>query len=174
MFSAFLPVRELMKQHTRLVKTDKGQDEVRNRTHRLPPRPRALLIIVDGTKVADELVQAATGLGGGPALLESLIKDGFIEEVLDAEPAASPDAAAPASPDAPANASEKAYVAKAAMRRYIKVAAGALEMRALNTLVDEVRTPEDVVRVLEELRLFFESNGYEEAFTNLQAELSKA
>jgi hypothetical protein len=58
------------------------------------------------------------------------------------------------------------------MRRYIKVAAGMLEARALNKLVDDVRTLADVTRCLGELRPRFESNGYDEAFATMDAEIS--
>ena len=164
-----------MKSHARFVKTDKGQEEIRNRTYRLQPKPRALLVIVDGKKAADELVQTATSLGGGPALLESLLKEGFIEEVAGGAPAAPTaplpvQAAAPVADPAAADSREKVYEAKAAMRRYIKVAA--VDVRFLNKLVDDVRTSEDVAHALRELQLRFESNGFAEAFANLQKELS--
>ena len=171
-----------MKSHVRFVKTDKGQEEIRNRTYRLQPKPRALIVIVDGKKAADELVQTATSMGGGPSLLESLLEEGFIKEVADEAPAAlaHAQAAAPAPAVTPARAAaavpasedsrEKVYAAKAAMRRYIKVAA--VEARFLNNLVDGVRTPEDVVHALRELQLRFESNGFSEAFANLRKELS--
>jgi len=172
-----------MRSNARFAKTDKGQDEIRNRTYRLQPKPRALLVIVDGKKAADELLQTATGLGGGPELLESLIKDGFIEEVpADAPPATAklapsddkvvPPAAkvAPAADSTSEVSREKVYAAKAAMRRYIKMAS--IEVRVLNKLVDEVQAPEDVVRVLGELRLRFEANGFGDAYANLRKELS--
>jgi hypothetical protein len=176
-----------MNPQARFVKTEKGQEEIRNRTYRLQPRLRSLLVLVDGTKPVAELVQAAAGFGGGPGFLEALIKDGFIEEALNGkhaaamrpapQPAAAPapraaPAAAPASAAAPADEAERVYVAKAAMRRYIKVAAGMLEARALNKLVDDVRTLADVARCLGELRPRFESNGYGEAFATMDAEIA--
>jgi hypothetical protein len=149
-----------MKAHARFVKTDKGQDEIRNRTCRLQPKPRALLVIVDGKKAADELLQTATSMGGGPSLLETLLEEGYIEEVAAA-------AAVPAAEES----REKVYAAKAAMRRYIKVAA--VDVRLLNNLVDGVRTSGDVVQALREMQLRFESNGFSEAFANLRKELSE-
>jgi hypothetical protein len=157
-----------MRSYARFAKTEKGQEEIRSRTYRLQPKPRALLVIVDGKKAAEELIQTATGLGGGPELLESLIKDGFIEEVSGEAPA--PDKAAPVADSITEVSREKVYAAKAAMRRYIKVAA--LEVRLLNKLVDDVQAPEDVVRVLGELRLRFEANGFGDAYVNLRKELS--
>ena len=164
-----------MKSYARFAKTEKGQEEIRSRTYRLQPKPRALLVIVDGKKAAEELIQTATGLGGGPELLESLIKDGFIQEVSGEAPAAdkaapATDKAAPAADSATEVSREKVYAAKAAMRRYIKMAA--VEVRLLNKLVDDVQAPEDVVRVLGELRQRFEANGFGEAYVNLRKELS--
>jgi len=159
-----------MNSQVRFAKTDKGQEEIRNRTYRLQPRPRALLVIVDGKKAADELVQTAERLGGGPGLLESLLKEGFIEEVREAPATATPEAA-PAAAVSPSEESRvKVYAAKAAMRRYIKLVA--VDLRALNKLVDEVRTLEDVPRAMGELKVRFDSNGYGEAFANLRQELS--
>jgi hypothetical protein len=177
-----------MNPQARFVKTEKGQEEIRNRTYRLQPRLRSLLVLVDGTRPAAELVQAAAGFGGGTASLASLVREGFIEEarnghpVPSMRPAPAPAAApaprsAPAAPERPsatppADHADRVYAAKAAMRRYIKVAAGMLEARALNKLVDNVRTLNDVVRCLGELRTRFEANGYGEAFATMGAEVS--
>jgi pyruvate/2-oxoglutarate dehydrogenase complex dihydrolipoamide acyltransferase (E2) component len=185
-----------MNPQARFVKTEKGQEEIRNRTYRLPPRLRSLLVLVDGAKPVAELVQAAAGFGGGPGFLEALIKEGFIEEALNGKhaaamrPAPQPAAAPaprpaptaatpvaapgprPAPAAAPADEADRVYAAKAAMRRYIKVAAGMLEARTLNKLVDDVRTLADVARCLGELRPRFESNGYDEAFATMDAEIA--
>ncbi len=172
-----------MKSNVRFVKTDKGQEEIRSRTYRLQPKPRALLVIVDGKKAAEELVQTATSMGGGLPLLESLLEEGYIEEVADEMQAAPApvQAAAPAPAVMPARATaaipaseesrEKVFAAKAAMRRYIKVAA--VDVRFLNNRVDGVRTSEDVVQALREMQRRFESNGFGEAFANLRKELSE-
>jgi hypothetical protein len=178
-----------MNPQARFIKTEKGQEEIRNRTYRLQPRLRSLLVLVDGTRPAGELVQAANGFGGGPEFLESLLKEGFIAEALNGKhapamrpgpaPAAAPRHAAPAAPlprpataPEPAEHPDRVYAAKAAMRRYIKVAAGMLEARALNKLVDEVRTAADVTRCLGELRPKFEANGFAEAFATMDAEIT--
>src|SRR3990172_5307799 len=71
-----------MNPQSRFVKTEKGQEEIRNRTHRLQPRLRSLLVLVDGTKPVAELVQAAAAFGGGPGVLEALLKVRVIEEAL--------------------------------------------------------------------------------------------
>ena len=65
-------------------KTEKGQREIETRAHRLLPRLRSALILVDGRKTDAEL----TGLilAEPAATLASLLADGFIE-VLAERPA---------------------------------------------------------------------------------------
>jgi 4-aminobutyrate aminotransferase-like enzyme len=123
--------------------------------------------MVDGGKAAADLLSTAKGFGGTPELLLSLFKDGFIREAGGAEPAAAP--AAGAVTDAER---EKLYAAKAAMRRYIKMAA--VEAKALTKVVDDVKAPGDLAAALREVKRVFEANGFGEAFANLQSELSKA
>ena len=74
-----------MNPQARFVKTDKGHDEIKNRTHKLEARTRQLLVMVDGGKAAADLLQTAKGFGGGHELLLSLLKDGFIREAADGE-----------------------------------------------------------------------------------------
>lgn len=76
-------------------KTDKGQTEIATRAHRLAPRLRSALILVDGKRSEDELGKLILPPADG--VLASLLSDGFIEAVGGApEPDAAPAAAAPA------------------------------------------------------------------------------
>jgi hypothetical protein len=159
--------------HARFVKTDKGHDEIKNRTNRLEARSRQLLVMVDGGKAAGDLLQIAKGFGGGIELLSSLVKDGFVREAAEGE---QPAAAAPA-PASPAAAGpmtdeqrQKLYAAKAAMRSYIKMAA--VEIKALGKLVDEVKSPADVAPAMREIKAVFDANGFAEAFANLAKEIA--
>ena len=137
-----------MNPQARFVKTDKGHDEIKNRTHKLEARTRQLLVMVDGGKAAADLLQTAKGFGGSPELLLSLLKDGFIRE---ADGGAAPAAAAPAAGRTMSDAErEKLYAAKAAMRRYIKMAA--VEIKALSKVVDDVKAPADLARALREIK----------------------
>ena len=58
-------------------KTDKGVAEIATRAHRLVPRLRSALILVDGKKTDDELSKLI--LADPPATLAGLLADGFIE-----------------------------------------------------------------------------------------------
>jgi len=154
----------------RFVKTDKGHDEIKNRTHKLEARTRQLLVMVDGGKAAADLLSTAKGFGGTPELLLSLFKDGFIREAADGEKAAT--AAAPTAEAGPMSEEdrEKLYAAKGAMRRYIKMAA--VEIKALSKVVDDVKTPADLAPALREMKRVFEANGFGEAFANLSKEIA--
>lgn len=165
-----------MNPNVRFTKTDKGQDEIRNRTHRLTPKLRQVLVLVDGTKPIGALVAAAASLGGDAAVLETLVRDGFIApiEVPAAAPAPAPARAnAPApTPVAAADDPAKVGAAKLAMRRYIKIAAGMLEARALNKLVDGVHSMDEAQRCLAQFRDRTAGADRAEALANLEAELA--
>lgn len=78
-------------------KTAKGQAEIETRAHRLAPRSRGLLILVDGKRDAAAL--AALVPQGGEELLAELLAQGFVEALPAAAPAPAPPprpAAAPA------------------------------------------------------------------------------
>jgi hypothetical protein len=84
-------------------KTDKGIAEIETRAHRLTPRLRTALIMVDGRRTEDEL---RTLIGGQPDdVLAALHEQGFIEAIATMparNSAPPPAAAAPAAPAAPA------------------------------------------------------------------------
>jgi len=78
-------------------KTAKGMAEIETRAHRLVPRLRSALILVDGKKTDDELSRMI--LADPAGTLASLLADGFIEvlaTLADRPPA--PPAAPPAAP----------------------------------------------------------------------------
>lgn len=82
-----------------LGKTSKGRDEVQARERALAPALRHLLILADGKRTAQELLRITpdpTKVQGG---LELLMREGYLEAVGSAAPAA---ARAPAAPAVPA------------------------------------------------------------------------
>jgi hypothetical protein len=68
-------------------KTAKGVAEIETRAHRLMPRQRSALILVDGKRSDDELMRMV--LAEPAATLAGLLADGFIEAIatLDERPA---------------------------------------------------------------------------------------
>jgi hypothetical protein len=58
-------------------KTAKGQEEIATRAHRLPPRLRGALILIDGQRTAADLAKLVPGDVAGT--LQQLLADGFID-----------------------------------------------------------------------------------------------
>jgi hypothetical protein len=85
-------------------KTAKGQTEIETRAHRLSPRLRGALIVIDGRRSQSDLAKLIPG--DVDATLQQLEADGFIDvfAVLADRPPA-PQPAAPAPAKAPAAAS---------------------------------------------------------------------
>jgi hypothetical protein len=76
-------------------KTAKGQAEIETRAHRLPPRARGALILVDGQRSSLDLAKLVPG--DVEATLKQLLADGFIDifAVLADRPPPPPSAPAP-------------------------------------------------------------------------------
>lgn len=93
-------------------KTGKGQAEIETRAHRLMPRLRTALIVVDGRKTDEELAKLIPG--DAQATLAALLADGFIEvasvqAAMPAQARPEPPAAASGAPTAaPATAAAPA------------------------------------------------------------------
>jgi hypothetical protein len=96
-------------------KTAKGQAEIDTRAHRLLPRLRQALILVDGRKPYSELEKLI--LADPKATLESLERDGFIEVVSSQPDAPVERRAEAAAATAPAAAPRKAVVSVDSIRR---------------------------------------------------------
>ena len=86
-------------------KTAKGLNEIETRAHRLPPRLRSALIVVDGRRALDDLRPLI--LQQPDETLASLAEQGFIEATGEAPAAPPPPVAAPAAPQ-PAPAASQA------------------------------------------------------------------
>jgi hypothetical protein len=93
-----------------LAKTAKGLEEVKARTHGLPQKLRTILIMVDGTVTAGDLIKKFGGVPEIATALESLASDGFVE-VKGAGVASSPAPAARAAPSAGATQPPSSAVA---------------------------------------------------------------
>lgn len=64
-------------------KSAKGLDEIQNRTNRLAPRLRQMLIMVNGQKALGVLAAEASALGDIVHYLSELEAQGFIEKISD-------------------------------------------------------------------------------------------
>lgn len=96
-------------------KTPKGSSEIETRAHRLPPRMRSALILVDGRRSTDEL----RGLLGPPCddTLQALREQGFIEPAGVADAPAAPSPTRPVDSGAAMAASARPAVDLATLRR---------------------------------------------------------
>ena len=83
-------------------KSAKGVAEIETRAHRLPPRLRSVLIIIDGKRSASELKGLI--LAQADETLASLLEQGFIEAVGSAPAAPARAFAAPMTASTPAPA----------------------------------------------------------------------
>ncbi|WP_295388894.1 hypothetical protein [uncultured Thiodictyon sp.] len=84
-----------------LIKTAKGQDEIRTKANKLSMRSRRFLILVDGQSTVGDLLTRLAVLGDDiEALLEDLVADGFLapRDTLPPPRAAAPAAQAPSLP----------------------------------------------------------------------------
>ena len=61
------------------VKTPAGHEELRHRTHRLSQRHRTVLLLVDGQRTLDEVLDLARKAGAQAAHLEALVQLGMVE-----------------------------------------------------------------------------------------------
>ena len=59
-------------------KTAKGREEIATRCHRLAPRLRTLLVMVDGRRPEDELLRNVAGLGLDAGSMAELVAEGYI------------------------------------------------------------------------------------------------
>lgn len=62
-------------------KTDAGRAEIRDRSRRLPPALRTLLLVVDGQRTLAQLQEVATGVRAPDDALDRLLAEGLIEQV---------------------------------------------------------------------------------------------
>lgn len=73
-----------------LSKTSKGGQEIETRAHKLDPRLRALLIMVNGKATAGEIAKRFEQAGDVMPLLQQLLAQGFIAGAASAAPSAAP------------------------------------------------------------------------------------
>lgn len=134
-------------------KTAKGVAEIETRAHRLTPRMRSTLILVDGKRDGADLRQLITQQAD--ETLQALAEQGFIEavgETVHAAPAATPAAAeaagAPAAPPPPpaAPAQDVNVVRKAAVRMLVEILGPSSDTLAVR--MEKARTMEELKPLL--------------------------
>ena len=88
-----------------VIKTPEGAQELKSRAHKLAPRLRTMLIMIDGSLTAGQLQDAAARLGAPSDFLDTLLAEGLV--VARPAPSSSSSMAAPSSaPPSPAGAAQ--------------------------------------------------------------------
>lgn len=72
-----------MDQNAVLSKTAKGKEEIDTRKYKLDQRLRSVLITVNGKLTAGELAKQFASMADIDALLEKLLREGFVQEPTD-------------------------------------------------------------------------------------------
>jgi hypothetical protein len=152
------------------VKTALGLTELKSRAAGLSPRLRSLLVMIDGSRPAEQLLALSSGIGGAAAL-DELLRGGFIEPAATPAPAEGPaPVPAPATPAAAGDPS-KVGAGKMVLRRYAKLAASVADARALNKRIDTVHTLPDAVACAEAVAAHLQAADNADAAALLRAEL---
>jgi|SRR5688572_19924227 hypothetical protein len=76
-----------------LEKTTKGAEEIETRKHKLDAKLRPILIAVNGKLSAAELMSRFASMGDAGALLDDLVKQGFVKLAAGSAPATADDPA---------------------------------------------------------------------------------
>lgn len=109
-------------------KTAKGLAEISTRAHRLAPRMRGALILVDGKRDVDELKALVTQQAD--ETLQALVEQGFIEAV-GGSPSADRSPPAAAAPVEAAGSRDFAQTRRAAVRALTDLIGPAAEMMSI-------------------------------------------
>jgi len=67
-------------------KTEAGRAEIRDRSRRLAPALRTVLLMTDGQRPLAELQALASGLGAGDDAFQRLLEMGLIEPTVEPRP----------------------------------------------------------------------------------------
>jgi len=116
-------------------KTDKGLAEIETRAHRLAPRLRSALIMVDGKRSDDELRKLIMTDADGA--LKSLLDEGYVEII-----STTPQKPAPAAAPTPAAAAAAAQAASAGQRALDDV-----RRKAIRSLTEQVGPVAEAVAI---------------------------
>ncbi len=68
-----------------LLRTEKGEEELKTRKYGLSVRMRGVLILVDGNSSLEKIQMKAYGMPDVDSAIESLLDEGYIEPVADSE-----------------------------------------------------------------------------------------
>lgn len=157
-----------------LAKTDKGREEIANRTHGLPQQLRFALILVDGRSTLAQLLVRGAGLPNLDEAFDMLMQMGFVDLVGErswAKSGAGSGASGPAA--APPNSSGAAKDDLIALARHLL---GARADKVVRKLQDADDTPGGLNAAVENchklIRLVIDERKAEEFLAGARAMLN--
>lgn len=130
-----------------LAKTAKGAEELKSRAHGLAQKLRSLLILIDGTSTAGDLVAKFGGIPEVEVGLQVLVDQGFVE-MRGAPAAAAGPAAAQAAPVAAAPPPQTRQQAMSALTRMLHDAIGP-DADLLTVRLEKARTRAEFIAAVE-------------------------
>lgn len=98
-------------------KTDKGREEIATRKYHVPARLRSLLVMIDGHRPLEVLMNSFGPLGLTPDHVTELLNDDFVALIDDGEPEPGPDTAGGAHKPAPLTARQRELARRKASAR---------------------------------------------------------
>ncbi len=144
------------------AKTQAGQEEIHQRTRRLHPRLRSLLVVVDGKQASPELLKVLAPAGVGPEHFEQLLEMGLIEKIASPAPEAVQEEAGAAEPvvpqEIPDDPSERMIALYSLFGDTINTYFGLrgfsyqMALEKANSLEDYVNLGNEILRALEKIR----------------------
>lgn len=106
-------------------KTDKGREEIATRKYHLPPRLRTLLVMIDGKRTLDTLMNDLGAIGLNEASFHQLVNEEYIR-LVNGSPVSN---TVPSQPSAPVQAAPAAASAPAVVRETAPAAAQPVPQR---------------------------------------------
>lgn len=141
------------------AKTQAGHEEIHQRSRRLHPRLRSLLVVVDGKQAAPELLKVLAPAGVGPEHFEQLLELGLIEQIAASAPPATQEADVPDAPqDIPDDPGERMIALYSLFADTISTHFGLrgfsyqMALEKADSLEDYVDLGNEILRALEKIK----------------------
>ncbi len=167
-------------------KTIKGREEIATRKHQLPSRLRALLLLFDGKRTTEEVLQKVTGIGLTEQNIQELLQCGFIQHgdnistAASLPPSSEPVAVAafahhPAPTIEPVRLADGETLLQALYNFYTETIRSAIGLRgyALQIKVERARSIEDFRNMRQDYLSAVEKAQGAEAARNLDSRLQQ-
>jgi hypothetical protein len=134
-----------------IVKTEAGQQVLKDRSVPLSPRQRSAFILFDGRKSIDEVLKATAGMGVTRADIDHLLEQGLLADIRQPEPIEAGSAAQAQQEGATAPTAQERYAQAYPLAIKLTSALGLRGFR-LNLAVEAASSYEDLLAVAPKIR----------------------